>query len=99
MVQQRTVNARFSSSNLDLGAIFPRGVIGNTTDSGSVILDSSSSEEAIVYYGALAELVDGTCLENKQAERLRRFEPFTLRQMKIEYALPPSGEIGIRDGL
>ena len=47
----RDLRVRISPSE----PIFPRGVIGNTTDSDSVILDSSSSEEAIVYYGALAE--------------------------------------------
>lgn len=40
----RDLKVRISPSE----PIFPRGVIGNTADSGSVILDSSSSEEAIL---------------------------------------------------
>jgi hypothetical protein len=43
-------------------------------------------------------VVDGTCLENKQAERLRRFEFFTLRQTKIEYAQCASSPIGLEAG-
>lgn len=36
----------------------------------------------LLIYGELAELVDGTCLENKQTERFRAFESPTLRHTK-----------------
>lgn len=36
----------------------------------------------LLVHGALAELVDGTCLENKRTERFREFKSLTLRHTK-----------------